>query len=141
MNLTWNHYAWNTNASVIYLETPAGTGFSLVGDTSNYATNDSISAHDNLQAVLQWFQKFPEYALNDFYIMGESYAGVYVPTLALNIIEYNIELVLKTINLMGIAVGNPCADSYIDTDKGLIGLVWSHNLYRTDLQADFGREI
>ena len=100
-----------------------------------------LTTHDNLQVVLQWFQKFPEYALNDFYIMGESYAGVYVPMLALNILEYNIELVLKTINLMGIAVGNPYADSYIDTDKGLIDLVWSHNLYWTDLKADFGREI
>ena len=140
MNLTSNPYAWNTNASVIYLETPAGTGFSLIGDASNYPTNDTISAHDNLQAVLQWFQKFPEFASNEFYIMGESYAGVYVPMLALNILDYNIESGLFTINLIGIAVGNPYTDPYIDTDKGLIELGWSHNLYWNDLKADFDRD-
>jgi serine carboxypeptidase-like clade 2 len=29
-----------------------------------------------------WFKEFPEFTSNDFYLVGESYAGHYVPQLA-----------------------------------------------------------
>lgn len=36
---------------------------------------------------MQWFQQFPEFLPNPFYISGESYAGIFVPTLASQIAE------------------------------------------------------
>lgn len=38
----------------------------------------------------QWFEQFPEFQANPFYISGESYAGIYVPTLAFEIAKGNI---------------------------------------------------
>jgi serine carboxypeptidase-like clade I len=36
---------------------------------------------------MQWFQLYPEFLENPFYIAGESYAGVYVPTLSHEVVE------------------------------------------------------
>ena len=36
---------------------------------------------------MQWFQMYPEFLSNPFYIAGESYAGVYVPTLSHEVVK------------------------------------------------------
>jgi cathepsin A (carboxypeptidase C) len=76
-----NEYSWNKQANVIYLESPAGVGYSVCSTLKECTSNDDKSAADNLVAVLAWFEKFPEYKQHDFYISGESYAGIYVPYL------------------------------------------------------------
>lgn len=80
-----NPYSWNKRANMLYIEQPAGVGYSYYADPdeakapSNFT--DLNAAQDNLQAVLGWYEKFPEFKTNDLYISGESYAGVYVPYL------------------------------------------------------------
>lgn len=93
---------------MIYLETPAGVGFSFGDNTSS----DADSAKDNLRALIMWFGKFSEYRSVDFYIAGESYAGTYIPLLANEILDYNAGLVdqTKKINLKGLMIGNGCTD-------------------------------
>ena len=49
---------------------------------------------DNFVALVDFFQKFPQFKKNQFYATGESYAGIYVPTLSLRILEGN-----STINM------------------------------------------
>jgi carboxypeptidase C (cathepsin A) len=126
--LVRNPYSWNTNASVIYLEAPAGVGFSKLGNVSNNYTTDETTAHDNLLALLQFFKGFYEYRYNDFYITGESYAGIYVPTLALQILNYNAYTPYSYINLKGIAVGNGVTDWTVDTDPAFMQLLWTHGM-------------
>lgn len=123
-----NIYSWNTNASVIYLETPAGVGFSILGDKSNNYTTDQITAHDNLLAILQWFKQFSEYRGHEFFISGESYAGIYIPTLAYQIAMYNSYTPYSPINLVGMAVGNGVTDYTVDTDPAFMQMAWTHAL-------------
>lgn len=76
-----NPYSWNKHANVLYLESPGGVGFSTA--TAKYLiTNDTSVAKDNLKALLLFFDRYPTYKGNDFYLAGESYAGVYIPRLA-----------------------------------------------------------
>ena len=76
---------------MVYVESPAGVGFSYCDDIKKKCQNfnDENSSWDNLDALISFFEKFPEYRANDLYITGESYAGVYVPYLAYRIHNYN----------------------------------------------------
>lgn len=106
-NLVYNPYTWAKLANVIYLESPAGVGFSYSQTPSDYATNDTQTANDNFQFLVSFLAAYPEHAARDFYIAGESYAGVYIPTLAARVTAGN-EAGESSINLKGIAVGNGC---------------------------------
>lgn len=101
---------------MLYVESPAGVGFSYSED-KKYATNDTEAsdpgcgegpasclpqpgrlgvlpccltpvssclqvAHNNYLALKDFLRLFPEYSKNDLFLTGESYGGVYIPTLA-----------------------------------------------------------
>ena len=90
---------------MLFLESPAGVGFSYSNTTSDYRTNgDSKTAADNYVFLLNWLERFPEYKNRDFYIAGESYAGHFVPQLAHNILSNNKKANKTLINLKGIIV-------------------------------------
>ncbi|KAL5995230.1 calponin [Asimina triloba] len=100
-----NEFSWNNVANVLFLESPAGVGFSYSNTTSDYdACGDAATAKDSFVFLVNWLERFPEYKTRDFYVAGESYAGHYVPQLAHTILERN-ELHNKTyLNLKGIMV-------------------------------------
>lgn len=137
-----NEYSWNRAANMIYLESPGDVGFSYVDSDLDYEKriNDDIAAQDNLQALLSFFKKFPSMKGIDFYISGESYGGIYVPTLAYNIIQYNKnQPESQKINLKGILVGNGVADWDYDTEPATIDFAFSHHLYSYEIRKDFNK--
>ncbi|XP_015897955.1 serine carboxypeptidase-like 45 [Ziziphus jujuba] len=108
-----NDYSWNKEANMLYLESPAGVGFSYSTNKSFYTTlNDAITAQDSLTFLQRWFTKFPEYKNRHFFIAGESYAGHYVPQLAQLIVNSK-----EKFNLKGIALGNPSLEFNIDLNS------------------------
>ncbi|KAI9116639.1 hypothetical protein K1719_012297 [Acacia pycnantha] len=120
-----NRYSWNYVANVLFLESPAGVGFSYSNKTSDYNNNgDRSTASENYIFLLNWLERFPEYKNRDFYITGESYAGHYVPQLAQTILLHNIKA-NKTINLKGILIGNAAINDETD-DKGMCDFLESH---------------
>ncbi|KAI3525873.1 hypothetical protein L1887_05002 [Cichorium endivia] len=125
--LVKNDYSWNKEANMLYLDTPAGVGFSYSDEKAFYTyVNDAITAGDNLAFLEKWLQYFPEYKNRDFYITGESYAGHYIPTLANLIVQSKAK-----INLKGIAIGNPLLE--LETDFNSKGeYLWSHGLISDD---------
>ena len=76
-----NPYPWNKNASVMYLESPAGVGYSMANNDTDLVQNDMTQSEDAFIALQAWFEKFPERKTNPLWITGESYGGIYVPYL------------------------------------------------------------
>lgn len=57
---------------MLYLEAPAGVGFSYSNVASDYNTGDDQTAADNYAALQLFFKKYPQYLQHDFYVAGES---------------------------------------------------------------------
>uniref|UniRef100_A0A3P8X1X6 Carboxypeptidase n=1 Tax=Cynoglossus semilaevis TaxID=244447 RepID=A0A3P8X1X6_CYNSE len=112
-------------ANMLYLESPAGVGFSY-SDNKNYTTNDNEVSMNNYLALKKFFQLFPEYSKNQLFLTGESYGGIYIPTLAERVMEDD------ELNLQGIAVGNGMS-SYQMNDNSLVFFSYYHGLLGTDL--------
>lgn len=111
--LKYFDYTWTKKASMIYLESPLGVGFSYSDNEDEYHWDDDTTVSDNIKCVEEFFELFPEYINNSLYIAGESYGGIYVPTLAEAILHATINGSYNGPSLNGIAVGNGCTGTEI----------------------------
>ncbi|CAN6539961.1 unnamed protein product [Malus baccata var. baccata] len=126
MTLFRNDYAWNNVVNVIFLESPAIVGFSYSNTTSDYENEgDKRTAEDSYKFLIN----------RDFFIIGESYAGHYVPQLASTIISNNKVTNQTKINLKGIAV---IGNAWIDDSTGELGIhdyAWTHGMNSDETNA------
>ncbi|XP_051143780.1 serine carboxypeptidase-like 20 [Andrographis paniculata] len=109
-----NPYSWSKVSSIIYLDSPSGVGFSYSGNESDYKTGDYLTALDTHTFLLKWFELYNEYQSNPFFISGESFAGVYVPTLAYEVVKGIDAAVKPVLNFKGYMVGNGVTDEFVD---------------------------
>ncbi|EPS68641.1 hypothetical protein M569_06128, partial [Genlisea aurea] len=57
--LVKNNYSWNKAANILYLESPAGVGFSYSSNSSFYQyVDDEMTARDNFYFLKNWLKKF-----------------------------------------------------------------------------------
>ncbi|KAL5731062.1 carboxypeptidase C [Ranunculus cassubicifolius] len=85
-------------------------------------------AQDSFVFLLKWFQMVLMYKKNEFYIAGESYAGVFIPELATVILQHNHHAEASfTIRLKGIMIGNGFMNPKTDF-RGIYDYMWTHAL-------------
>ena len=118
-----NEYSWNKNANILFIESPAGVGFSKIIDYHLFF-NDTITAIGLNIALQNFFSIFTEFQKNDFYITGESYAGTYIPYLVQEIKKNNN----IDINLKGFIIGNPYTSEETDFEDSMVEFGFSHAL-------------
>ncbi|KAJ8322847.1 Cell death protease [Batrachochytrium dendrobatidis] len=106
--ISYNKYSWNQNAHMLYVDQPVGTGYSYSTTDERFSSMKDIS--DNFIAFLEnFYLVFPEYRRFELHIAGESFAGVYIPNFATDILQRNT--VQKTkYRLKSIIVGNGWLD-------------------------------
>lgn len=104
-----NPYSWTESAHVLWLDQPAGVGFSYGQETD---TNEQMISEDAYYFLQAFFQTYTQYQSNPLFVVGESYGGHYAPAIAHRIWRGNANLKPTTIhlNLSGLGIGNGLTD-------------------------------
>ncbi|KAF2204046.1 alpha/beta-hydrolase [Delitschia confertaspora ATCC 74209] len=124
----YNEYGWSRQANLLFVDQPAGVGFSYMDDGTPMPA-DSFTAAQDMHLFLQIFttKVFPALKGREFHISGESYGvlvsfthlqGHYIPILGSQIISQNALYPKRPqVNLVSILVGNGYV-SPLDTSFG-----------------------
>lgn len=99
--LFYNEHAWTKATTMLYVEQPIGTGFSYGHPLPETEADVSADLYVWLQNFYNVFEHLRPY---NFYVMGESYAGMFVPSIARYIHLENQKGKDKLINLKGAAM-------------------------------------
>ena len=125
-----NEYAWNKNLNLLFIESPVGVGFTKLKGNITYS--EEKTAKDLHAALDNFFDLFAHLEDRDFYISGESYAGVYIPFLTQELLNTN-----SSINLKGILIGNPMTSYQHDFERSVPDFALSHGLIDLDTYLNF----
>ncbi len=107
-----------------YSDQPVGVGFSYAN--SDYVYNEAGVSTDVYIFLQQFFTQFPQFQKNEFFVIGESYGGIYrqirffiiillghyVPAVSAKIVQQNAAGSKPFINIQGSAIGNGWVDPY-----------------------------
>ncbi|KAI8899317.1 peptidase S10, serine carboxypeptidase, partial [Globomyces pollinis-pini] len=107
--LVENKHSWYANANMLYLDQPAGTGYSISPE-KNFAKNqDDVNRH--FLAFLDHFYKiFDNFKDHELFIAGESYAGTWIPHITLAILNRNKKSPELYLPIKSILIGNGWID-------------------------------
>ena len=101
-----NPHSWTEVAHVLWLDQPAGVGYSYGSEEDS---NEAMISEDAYYFLLKFMEENPQYASNPLFVVGESYGGHYVPAIAHRIWRGNQETETTHnahLNLAGLAIGN-----------------------------------
>ena len=147
---------WANNAHMLYIDNPVGAGYSYTPDVNNIPGDPYTAAADMYEFLQQFFAFYTEYVDCPFYAFGESYAGKFVPTIAMEIHNRNINPNRPnsyTINLAGFGIGNgfispPEASIYaemmyeaslVDSNTKMEMLRMEEEMYNYTVTGDWGQ--
>ena len=90
--------SWNNNFDVLYVDQPAGTGFSVAQEGA-YARNQDDVAEAFSAFLANFYRAHPDARSKQLFLTGESYAGKYLPSIAARFVTHGIPVA-------GVAIGN-----------------------------------
>ena len=73
--------SWNNKFDVLYVDQPAGTGFSTAQQGA-YAQNQEDVAEAFSAFLANFYRAYPDSRTKQLWLTGESYAGKYLPAIA-----------------------------------------------------------
>ncbi|KAL8246178.1 hypothetical protein R6Q59_007394 [Mikania micrantha] len=112
--LTLNPGAWTQIANMIFVDMPAGAGFSYSETQEGWVSSDTILATDYKDLIKKFLIENPKFLKNPLYISGISYNGVIVPKVILELYEGNERGDLPAVNIQGYILCSPLTNKFMD---------------------------
>ncbi|CAH8270592.1 unnamed protein product [Arabidopsis lyrata] len=109
-------FSWTKVANILYVESPAGSGYSYARTRRAFETSDIKQMHQIDQFLRSWFVDHPEFISNPFYVGGDSYSGKIVPGVVQQTSLGNEKGLTPLINLQGYVLGNPVTDKNMESN-------------------------
>ncbi|XP_042508668.1 serine carboxypeptidase-like 18 [Macadamia integrifolia] len=116
-NLVLKPHSWTQVASIIFIDSPVGTGFSYSTTSQGFQTGDFKSSKHLYQFLTKWMIDHPELVNNPIYVAGDSYSGKIIPLVVKDISDGNEAGNEPFINIKGYIMGNPVTDPVFDSNK------------------------
>ncbi|KAF5812751.1 putative peptidase S10, serine carboxypeptidase, alpha/Beta hydrolase [Helianthus annuus] len=120
-NSTWeklaleiNPNSWAKTANVLYVDLPAGTGFSYATTYNASKSSDSILAKHSYKFLIKWLEDHPRFLNNPLYVTGISYMGILVPVVTLEVYKGNERGDQPQLNIKGSMIVSPLTDKFND---------------------------
>ncbi|KAK9051364.1 hypothetical protein SSX86_027991 [Deinandra increscens subsp. villosa] len=114
ITLTQNPNSWTKMANVIFVDMPAGTGFSYATTKEAWISSDSILAKQANDFLKKFLIDHPKFLQNPLYIFGTSYMGIITPIVALDVHNANERGDQPTLNIQGYILCSPLTDKFMD---------------------------
>uniref|UniRef100_A0A7C9F6F9 Uncharacterized protein n=1 Tax=Opuntia streptacantha TaxID=393608 RepID=A0A7C9F6F9_OPUST len=111
-----NPYAWTKVASVVFVDSPVGTGFSYSTTSEGYYSDDITASRHIHEFLRKWLLvEHVEFQENPLYIIGDSYSGITVPLVVQEILNGNKAGIRPLMNLKGYSLGNPLTEELLSS--------------------------
>ncbi|KAM3262219.1 hypothetical protein ACQJBY_052734 [Aegilops geniculata] len=83
--LLYQPASWTKVSNVIFVDSPAETGFSYAPGDKRTIQSATIVVQQLHIFLETWFDEHPQFLPNPLYISGDSYSGLIIPSLAMKI--------------------------------------------------------
>ncbi|KAI3723687.1 hypothetical protein L2E82_35443 [Cichorium intybus] len=145
ITLILNPTAWTQMANIIFVDIPAGTGFSYAETKEGWVSSDNILANQAIEFIKKFLNDHPMFLKNPLYLAGISYIGIVVPKITLELYEGNERGDQPTLNIQGYILMSPLTDKFKDFNSRLeyahrMALI-SDDIYKSALKNCYGNYV
>ncbi|KAD7477705.1 hypothetical protein E3N88_00841 [Mikania micrantha] len=114
LTLTLNPNAWTQMANMVFIDMPAGTGFSYAETQEGWVSSDTIQVANYKDFIKKFLCDNPKFLENPLYISGISYSGIIVPQVTLELYEGNERGDQPAVNIQGYILCSPLTNKFMD---------------------------
>ncbi|KAJ7202096.1 alpha/beta-hydrolase [Mycena pura] len=107
-----NNFSWHQLADTFWIDQPVGTGYST-SDSTGYIADEDQMGEDFVGFLSNIVKIFPSLATRPLYLMGESYAGTFIPYITKTIFASQS----PSVTLKKISIGNGVLGSLAVTEE------------------------